>query len=72
MSRHPTMHDAVQRYLQERRQLGFALKSPGSLTRATRATSSLRQGAIAEWGLVQLIGSEQVTSLHHVSLARER
>lgn len=77
MNRNPTMQDAVQRYLQERRRLGFALKSPGTeLMRFARfADARGHQGPLTidlqlDWAREHVARTGPVTAARRLEIVR--
>lgn len=77
MNCNPTMQDAVQRYLQERRRLGFALKSPGTeLMRFARfADARGHQGPLTidlqlDWAREHVARTGPVTAARRLEIVR--
>jgi len=77
MSADTTVEAAVRRYLQERRQLGFALKSPGTeLLRFARFADTRRhQGALTqelqlEWAREHVLRTSVVTAARRLEIVR--
>lgn len=77
MSRTPTMQDAVQRYLQERRRLGFALQGPGTeLMRFARfADARGHQGPLTldlqlDWAREHVARTSAVTAARRLEIVR--
>ena len=77
MSAGTTVQAAVQRYLHERRQLGFALKSPGTeLLRFARfADARCHQGALTQelqlaWAREHVVRTSDVTAARRLEIVR--
>ena len=77
MNRNPTMQESVQRYLEERRRLGFALKSPGTeLVRFARfADARGHQGPLTldlqlDWAREHVARTSSVTAARRLEIVR--
>lgn len=77
MNRSHPMHDAVQRYLEERRQLGFALKSPATeLARFARfADARGHRGPLTlelqlDWAREHVVRTSPVTAARRLEILR--